>query len=154
MPLERLRPIGLACATGLLLLAAGCAATSSSSPGQKIFATGVGHSGPIPRSSMGRPYSTDTPPCAVCHGPKGQGTGIGPNISRAVLGTKHSITHKPSASDPSPQPVTEGPWTPEQTVEVVRTGVTPEGAHLGGRMPMWRLDSQDASALASYLGGL
>ena len=149
---ERLSAIGLVFATALLLFAAGCTAGSPSSPGQKIFDTGVGHAGAIPRSSMGGPYATDTPPCAVCHGRNGQGTGIGPGIGRAILGTRHSITHKPSPSDPSPQPVMEGPWTPQQTVEVVRTGVTPEGNHLGGRMPRWQLDSQDASALASYLG--
>ena len=38
--------------------------------------------------------------------------------------------------------------------EVVRTGVTPEGNHLGGRMPTWELDAQDAAALAQYLGQL
>jgi hypothetical protein len=47
--------------------------------------------------------------------------------------------------------VTEGPWTAQQTVAVVRTGVSPEGNHLGGGMPVWQLDSQDASALAGFL---
>jgi hypothetical protein len=139
-----------AAATALL---AGCG-SSSASPGQKVFDTGEGHAGPIPRSAMGGPYSTQTPPCAGCHGAKGAGTGIAPSITRAALGAQHTITHKPSASDSSPQPVTEGPWTSQQTVEAVRTGATPEGHHLGGRMPTWQLDSQDASALATYLGQL
>ena len=103
---------------------------------------------------MGRPATTESLPCAGCHGAGGRGTGIAPSITTATLGAKHTITHKPSASTPSPQPVTEGPWTPVQTVEVVRTGVTPEGNHLGGRMPTWQLDPQDAAALAQYLGQL
>ena len=136
------------------LLPTGCGAASSGSPGQRIFDAGVGHAGAIPRSAMGGPYSTDGPPCAGCHGATGQGSGIGPGIAAANLGAKHTITHKPSAADTSPQPVTEGPWTPQQTVGAVTTGVTPEGDHLGGRMPKWRLDSTDASALAQYLGKL
>lgn len=103
---------------------------------------------------MGRPYSTDGLPCAGCHGASGQGTGIGPSITAATLGSKHTITHKPSSTDPNPQPATEGPWTAQQTVEAVRTGVTPEGNHLGGRMPKWQLDAQDSAALAQYLSQL
>jgi len=101
--------------------------------------------------------------CSAAGGSSGSGavlgkaiftTGVGhagPNITHAALGKQHTITHKPSASDSQPQPVTEGPWTAQQTVAVVRTGVSPEGNHLGGRMPVWQLDSQDASALAGFL---
>jgi mono/diheme cytochrome c family protein len=144
-----------------VLLLAGCASGATSqtggaggSAGKTIFDTGSGHAGPIQRSMMGAPATTSGLPCAGCHGAAGQGTGIAPSITRSTLGSKHTITHKPSAADPSPQPVSEGPWTPAQTVEVARTGVTPEGNHLGGRMPLWQLDSQDADALAQYLGQL
>ena len=159
-----------AVAFGAALLLAGCGATpggtsggapgttpgssSSGSPGKTIFDSGTGHAGPIPRTMMGRGSTTDGMPCAGCQGASGQGTGIAPSITAATLGAKHTITHRPSTSDPSPQPVTEGPWTPQQTAEVVRTGVTPEGNHLGGRMPTWQLDAQDAAALAQYLGQL
>lgn len=139
---------------GVVLLQgmAGCTtAPNGDASGKTIFTTGQGHAGPIPRSMMGQPFVTEGMPCAGCHGAQGKGTGIGPDITRATLGAKHTITHKPSAATPNPQPVTEGPWTPQQTVVVVRTGVTPEGNHLGGRMPQWRLDAQDASALAAYL---
>lgn len=141
------------------LLTTGCTAggagnATGAALGKVIYNSGQGHSGTIPRSMMDGAYQTEGLPCAACHGPQGQGTGIGPSITRATLGTQHTITHKPSATDPQPQPVTEGPWTTAQTVEAVRTGVTPEGHHLGGRMPRWQLDSQDASALAEYLGGL
>ena len=136
-----------------ITLGGGCTA-SSSDPGQLIFTRGEGHAGPIPRSNMGGAYTTRGLPCAGCHGASGQGTGVGPSITRATLGTAHTITHKPSATDPNPQPVTEGPWTALQTVAVVRSGVTPEGRHLGGRMPMWQLDAQDSAALAKYLSQL
>jgi mono/diheme cytochrome c family protein len=145
----------LSVALGAALITGGCStADPQSSPGKTIFDTGNGHAGAIARSMMGGPNTTDGLPCAGCHGAHGQGTGIGPSITAATLGATHTITHKPSASDPAPQPVTEGPWTPQQTVAVVRTGVTPEGHHLGGRMPKWQLDPQDASALAAYLGQL
>lgn len=132
-------------------LLGGCTA---SSPGRDIFNSGQGHEGAIPRSAKGGAFTTDGLPCAGCHGYTGRGTGIAPDITRATLGAKHQITHMPSFSSPSPQQVTEGPWTTQQTVQVVRTGVTPEGHHLGGRMPMWQLDSQDSKALAAYLGTL
>lgn len=142
-------------ALALALTAGGCAAKSSADPaGASIYTKGVGHAGPIPRSMMGGPAVTEGLPCAGCHGANGQGTGIGPSITRATLGAKHTITHKPSPTDPNPQPVTEGPWTPAQTAEVARTGVTPEGNHLGGRMPRWQLDAQDSAALAQYLSTL
>jgi mono/diheme cytochrome c family protein len=137
----------------------GCTGASGSSDagtsaGRTIFATGQGHAGLVARSMMGGPFQTKGLACAVCHGAQGQGTGIGPSITRATLGSRHTVTHKPSTSNLQPQPVTEGPWTPDQTVKVAQTGTTPEGNALGGRMPRWRLDSQDASALAAYLGSL
>lgn len=158
----------LAIAAAALLaaaLVAGCSASSGGSGsagagggeaalGKAIFMTGRGHAGAISRSMMGGPYKTDGLPCAGCHGPQGRGTGIGPNITRATLGASHSITHKPSPSNPQPQAVTEGPWTTAQTVEVVTSGTTPEGNALGGRMPRWQLDPQDSAALAAYLGQL
>ena len=143
----------------VMLLLTGCSGTRGSTGtgaalGKAIFTTGRGHAGPVPRSTMGGSYETVGLPCMGCHGAQGQGTKVGPSITRATLGASHSITHMPTAIVPQPQPVTEGPWTPEQTVEVVRTGTTPEGNTLGGRMPRWQLDSQDASALAAYLGSL
>ena len=134
--------------------ASGGASPGAASPGKTIFTTGTGHAGTIPRSMGPGSYQTEGLPCAGCHGPAGQGTGIGPNITRATLGAQHTVTHMPTAGGTPPQQVTEGPWTPEQTVEVVRTGKTPEGNQLGGRMPRWQLDAQDASALAAYLGQL
>lgn len=142
-----------AIAMGVVILVGGC--TSSGDPaGKNIYFAGQGHAGPIPRSTLGGPPVTGGRACANCHGPGGQGGGIGPSITRATLGSKHTVTHKPSAADPNPQPVTEGPWTTQQTVDVVRTGVTPEGQRLGGLMPTWQLDSQDAAALAVFLGQL
>jgi mono/diheme cytochrome c family protein len=133
----------------------GATAGSSADPGAQIFSSGVGHAGAIPRSMMGGAYGTQGPPCAMCHGAQGQGTGIGPNITRAVLGSKHTITHKSAAgSNQTPSPVSEGPWTTAQTVEAVKIGTTPEGNKLGGRMPHWQLDAQDSAALAAYLGKL
>ena len=147
----------LAAAVLLAALLAGCTgggSSATSSPGETIFMTGNGHSGAIPRSMMSGPYQTDGLPCAGCHGKRGQGTGIGPSITRATLGTQHTITHIPTAGGAPPQQVTEGPWTAAQTAEVVKTGKTPEGNQLGGRMPRWQLDTQDAAALATYLGQL
>ena len=145
------RKIVIAVLAALLLTLGAC---KPSSGGRTIFATGKGHAGAIPRSSMGGAYTTSGPGCAFCHGAEGTGGGIGPPITRAVLGTARTITHRPSAETPSPQPVTEGPWTTAQTVETVKTGKTPEGNFLGGRMPKWKLDAQDAAALEEYLGTL
>ena len=152
--MEPRSPRRLAVAFGLVTLALLATACALSSPGARIFQLGEGHSGAIPRSAMGGPYSTSGPGCAFCHGDKGQGTGQAPSITRATLGSSHSIRHMRSAADQNPAPVTEGPWTAAQTVEVVRTGVTPEGNHLGGRMPRWQLDTQDGNALAGFLGTL
>lgn len=153
-----MRPDGYARLAVLMVVAAllpACtAAPGANTPGALIFAKATGHAGPIARSTGGGPYITEGLPCAGCHGASGQGTGIAPPITRAVLGSKHTITHKPSPGSPPSSAVTEGPWTAAQTADVVRTGVTPEGNHLGGRMPRWQLDDQDAAALAQYLGTL
>lgn len=141
----------LAATVVLAVALTGCA---TGSPGARLFATGQGHAGAVPRSTSGGPYATSGPGCASCHGAAGQGGRIGPSITRATLGASHSVTHRPSALAPDPAPVTEGPWTPDQTVQAVRTGKTPEGNDLGGPMPRWQLDSQDASALAGFLGTL
>ena len=137
----------------MLLFSSGCNPVAAT-PGGRIFASGQGHGGAIARSTMGGPWVSEGMACANCHGNGGKGTPVGPDISRAVLGVSHTITHKPSAGSAVPQPVTEGPWTAQQTVAVVRSGMTPEGNRLGGRMPRWRLDAQDASALAGFLAGL
>ncbi len=140
---------------GAIVLLAGCTrAPAANTSGQKIFALGVGHSGSIPRSMGDGPYATEGLSCAGCHGSEGAGTGIAPAVTRAVLGTSHTIAHKPVLGSPPPPAVAEGPWTMQQTIEAVTTGVTPEGNHLGGRMPRWRLDTQDAAALAQFLGSL
>ena len=139
----------------MLIAGAGGGASDPATLGKAIFDTGQGHAGAIERSMMGGPYGTDGLPCVGCHGGQGQGTGIGPAINRATLGASHTITHKPSSpSGPAPAPVTEGPWTAEQTVGVVQSGTTPEGAQLGGRRPRWKLDAVDSAALAAYLGKL
>jgi hypothetical protein len=141
-------------AAAIIVLAVMLAACTAGSPGARLFATGQGHAGAVPRSTSGGPYATSGPGCASCHGATGQGGRIGPSIARATLGASHSITHRPSALTPDPARVTEGPWTPDQTIETVRTGKTPEGDYLGGPMPRWQLDSQDASTLAGFLGTL
>ena len=151
--MRHIAAIILVAALAALLPLCGCSSMAST-PGGRIFASGQGHGGAIPRSTMGGPYVTEGMACANCHGNGGKGAPIGPDISRGLLGARHTITHKPSSGSAAPEPVTEGPWTSQQTVAVVRTGVTPEGNRLGGRMPRWHLDSQDASALAVFLGRL
>jgi hypothetical protein len=71
------------------LLLEGCSSAQGSTGsgavlGKEIFDTGRGQTGSIPRSMMGGVYTTEGLPCAGCHGAQGQGTGIGPSITRAT----------------------------------------------------------------------
>lgn len=131
------------------LLGVSLVGCTQQSPGAKIFAQGIGATGPIERSVDGKAYTTSGKACANCHGTSGQGGGVAPAIDRKTLGAPRRIKHAGQS-----QPVAEEPWTPEQTVEVARKGTTPEGSTLGPRMPRWKFSTQDSSDLAVFLGTL
>lgn len=142
---QRLLAIGLLAAC-VLLAVSGCL-PASASVGERIYREGVGHDGPVTRSTGGDPFTTG-PVCENCHGENGEGN-VGPAINRETLGKRHSIKHQGQK-----KPAPEGPWTTEQTVDVARTGITPEGVILSRVMPRWHLDNQDADELAQFLGML
>lgn len=151
------------------------------SAGERLFMEGVGHSGAVERTDANGAWVTLGGGCAACHGADGSGTDTVPPVDMNSLGMEHTIMHmsalevapsvvfvhgsahattpaapmpaEPSATVSPAQPM-EGPWTQAQVLEIVRTGVTPEGYKLSAQMPRWRLDDVDGAALMECLHGL
>jgi hypothetical protein len=138
----------------------GIAATSVdgfASNGERVYFTGVGHAGPIPRASTGdrgfpgmggRSGMMDALGCAGCHGSDGRGRTIGmmgpaievPDIRFAALAGPHEET---SGTTPG--------WTEAQIADAIRRGVEPDGKRLDPPMPRWDMDDTDMRDLIGYL---
>lgn len=127
------------------------------SSGERIYYTGVGHTGPIPRVAtngpglggmMGRAGMMGGVGCAGCHGSDGRGRTIGmmgpvvqvPDIRYVTLVSPHQET---SGTTPG--------WTDAQIIDSIRRGVEPSGKQLEAPMPRWNMDDTDIRDLIAYL---
>lgn len=127
------------------------------SNGERIYYTGVGHAGPIPRvqtggpgfgGMMGRAGVMGGLGCVGCHGADGRGRVIGmmgpaidvPDIRYVALVSPHEET---SGTTPG--------WTDSQIAASIRRGVEPDGKRLDPPMPRWNMDDTDMKDVIGYL---
>jgi cytochrome c553 len=130
------------------LLSAGDAARTPDSLGERIYFTGAGEDGPIPRSGgIGHMGSGG---CVTCHGADGQGGPVGmmfswqdaPPIDYDTLTGAHD------------EHVTDGQseaWNDNDIARVIRTGTRPNGERINPLMPRWNMRDDDMEALIEYL---
>lgn len=136
---------------------AGASVDGFESNGDRIYFTGVGHAGPIPRVStgsqgfggmMGRAGMMGGVGCVGCHGADGRGQTIGmmgptievPDIRYVTLVSPHEET---SGTTPG--------WTDTQIADAIRRGVEPSGKRLDPLMPQWNMDDTDMRNVIGYL---
>jgi cytochrome c oxidase subunit 2 len=116
------------------------------SNGERIYFTGVGRSGPIPR--VGGAMMSAGGGCVSCHGPTGRGGRIGvmmggiisvPDIRYSKLTSAHTEEEAMPA------------WTNGDIARAVREGVEPNGESMNSYMPRWKMTDADMRDLIGYL---
>ncbi|MBE0476415.1 MAG: c-type cytochrome [Coriobacteriia bacterium] len=120
-----------------------------SSAGERIWYTGVGEEGPIPREPSFGPAMMGG--CAVCHGEDGRGSRFymmgrtfdAPDIRYSTLTSEHTEDGE-----------TEEAWTDEDIARAVREGVDPGGEDLEDTMPRWDITGADLDALLEHMRAL
>ncbi len=118
-----------------------------SSLGQQVFLTGVGSSGPIPRTGgIGMMGSGG---CATCHGEDGRGGRLG-GMMRAGIDVP-DIRYSTLTSPHGEEGTTEPGWTDAQIAAAIREGKDPGGGTLSSYMPRWQMSDTDMNALIAYL---
>ncbi|MHB9002525.1 MAG: c-type cytochrome [Coriobacteriia bacterium] len=112
--------------------------------GERIYYTGAGDVGAIPRSGgIGRMGSGG---CVSCHGRDGRGGQVGmmmqfaevPNITYEALTGEHEDEQ-------------EGPWDDADIARAIREGELPDGDQLDPIMPRWDMSDREMGALIDYL---
>lgn len=90
--------------------------------------------------------------CGDCHTPRVEGAGEGgpPDLSRRLHGAP--VAAPPPLANYAP-PLAGGPanYTEEQFIAFLQTGVRPDGTHARPPMPPYRLNAEDARAVAAYI---
>lgn len=89
--------------------------------------------------------------CNDCHTPM---TPQGPDMSRALHGAElpfEPLIDMPWAPIAPPIAGIPGHFTEEQFVVFLQTGVRPDGSHPRPPMPPYRLNDDDARAVAAYI---
>jgi len=119
---------------------------STASLGQRIFNTGVGTDGAIPRTGgIGHMGSRG---CVACHGQDGQGGQIGMmDFIEAPPITYDALTSAHDGYDDE----SEAGWTDAQIAKAIRTGREPNGQQLDTIMPRWDMNGQEMNALIDHL---
>lgn len=123
------------------------ASGGSGSLGERIYLTGIGADGAIPRTGgVGRMGSGG---CITCHGEDGQGGEVGMMMrfidAPAITYEDLTGTHDEHDSE------AEAPWTDADIARVIRTGVEPDGDRLDPIMPRWEMSDREMDALIDYL---
>lgn len=123
-------------------------ATTLEDVGERIYLTGQGEDGRIPRSGgIGRMGSGG---CVTCHGPDGQGGTVG---MMGSLATAPPITYEvlTGSHDPHGEDEESEAWTDSDIARTIRGGTLPDGDELDPIMPRWDIGDSDMEALIEYL---
>lgn len=115
------------------------------SNGERIFYTGVGHAGAIPRAG-GQMMAAA---CVNCHGADGRGGRIA-----MMMGFVIDVPDIRYTTLTSPSEATSGTvpgWTETQIADAIRNGVEPGGKRLDPFMPRWDMDATDMKDTIDYL---
>jgi mono/diheme cytochrome c family protein len=120
------------------------------SAGETIYLSGVGASGPVPRSGGPAWFQRMGGGCALCHGYGGRGGVVTMMMTRLqVPDIRYTTLRMPHPSDTGTG--TEPGWTDAEIVTAITTGVEPTGAKLDTTMPRWDLTPGEADSLLAYL---
>ena len=92
--------------------------------------------------------------CGDCHTPRDQN--MAPIESRALQGAELPPSGPPEVFATIAPPIAGGPvnFTEEQFVSFLQTGVRPDGSHPRPPMPPYRLNEEDARAVAADIASL
>lgn len=111
--------------------------------GERIFRTGDGEDGPIPRTAVGPGMMGGG--CADCHGSDGRGRTI-----RFMMGNLETPDIRLSTLL-KPHGDGDEAWTREEVATAIRDGVEPDGSRLDEFMPRWRMSAAEMDALLDYM---
>jgi cytochrome c oxidase subunit II len=123
-----------------------------SSPGERIYFTGVDANGPIPRSVAGggmMGYDTmGALACADCHGQDGRGGRV-----TTLSGTIDVPDIRYSALTQGHMEGTETVpgWTDADIARAIRDGIDPDDQSLMAPMPRWHMTDADVADVIAYL---
>lgn len=92
--------------------------------------------------------------CGDCHTPRDQN--MVPIESRRLQGSELPPSGPPEIFATIAPPIAGGPagYTEEQFISFLQSGVRPDGSHPRPPMPPYRLNEQDARAVAAYISSL
>lgn len=127
--------------------------------GERIYYTGVGHSGPIqiewrPAGRFGGMMSGrgGAGPagvgCVACHGQDGAGAALGMMFDVQSADIRYESLTRPHADETDS---TVLGWTDADIARAIRDGMEPDGEALNPVMPRWKMDDIDMADLIGYL---
>jgi mono/diheme cytochrome c family protein len=92
--------------------------------------------------------------CGDCHTPRDQAMAL--DETRELQGGQLPPSGPPEVFATYAPPLAGGPtgFTEEQFISFLQTGVRPNGSHARPPMPPYRLNEEDARAVAAYIGSL
>ena len=122
-----------------------------------LVATGARAENPPDRAALlarGYYLATGIGLCTDCHSPRNEKGGLVPglHLKGAVLPFAPTVPMPWAAAAPAIAGLPQ--MTEEQAVTFLRTGVRPDGSRPRPPMPEFRLNEDDARALAAYLKSL
>ena len=121
--------------------------------GERIYYTGYGESGQIPRSMPGgRGRGAGMmmgAACVDCHREDGRGGRLTMMMRQSIEVPDIRYSTLTSSHDENGE--TEPGWTDSEIAEAIRTGVEPNGEQLRAPMPRWDMTDTEVDAVITYL---
>jgi len=121
--------------------------------GERIYYTGYGESGQIPRSMPGGRGRGGGmmmgAACVDCHREDGRGGRLTMMMRQSI--DVPDIRYSTLTSSHDENGETEPGWTDSEIAEAIRTGVEPNGEQLRAPMPRWDMTNTEVDAVITYL---
>ena len=121
--------------------------------GERIYYTGYGEDGQIPRSMTGgRVRGAGMmmgAACVDCHREDGRGGRLTMMMGRSI--DVPDIRYSALTSSHEENGDTEPGWTDSEIAEAIRNGVEPNGQQLRAPMPRWDMTDTEVEAVIDYL---
>lgn len=126
---------------------------SFESNGERVFFTGQGRDGAIPRRAVAVHHHLASGGCVGCHGEDGRGGNVVYGWSGRGVETpdiRYQTLTSPHEGDGEREPA----WSDDDIEKAVREGTEPSGERLNRLMPRWRMGERDMRDLLDYLKDL